>query len=416
MPEKHLTTLYALLSQPPLPDDLSAAFINYSHEDWEGILDLAGKHNLIPLLYARLKSLGLSHTIPTAILENMRQAMLTNATRNAIFLHEAKTLLDSLQKANIPVIGLKGVYLLENIYPDISTRTMNDLDLMLKKADIPEALTICQSLGYQPTTYFDINDPNLDIKHVPPLKKEPGPYLELHWTILEEDEPFTINAKSLWERAVPATIAGVDALALSPEDLILHLCLHLAYQHQLKLGLRGLYDVAAVLQHFKAQLNGAKMAAIAQEWGANRVLGLTLALAVDLLRGPIPSGIYEQLQQVTIEPWVQEEARRQLLDQGHPSSSMTPDLAKFANEKGAIKRIQMMLKRIFLPKGIMSRLYNVPPTTLRIYGCYFRRAWELLTHYRHVVRLALSKDATVLMSAQDELNNQHLLEWMQRGI
>ncbi len=55
--------------------------------------------------------------------------------------------------------------------------------------------------------------------------------VEVHWTLLKEDEPFTIDADALWERAVPARIANLDALALLLEDLVLHLCLHLAYQH-----------------------------------------------------------------------------------------------------------------------------------------------------------------------------------------
>jgi len=76
-----------------------------------------------------------------------------------------------------------------------------------------------------------LDDQNIDTKHVPPMQKEGGAMVEVHWTLLEEDEPFTIDADALWERTVPARIANLDALALSVEDLVLHLCLHLAYQH-----------------------------------------------------------------------------------------------------------------------------------------------------------------------------------------
>ena len=412
MAEKYLTALCTLLNRPPLPDDLRVVFMNYSQEDWEQFLDLAGKHNLIPLVFARLKSLGLSHTIPTAIIEKMRQAMLTNATRNAIFLHEAKTIIEALQEANIPVIGLKGLYLLENIYPDISTRTMNDLDLMVKKADIPVALSICQDLGYQPTTYFGINDPNLDIKHVPPLKKEPGPYLELHWTILEEDEPFTIDANGLWERTVTAKLAGVEALSLSPEDLILHLCLHLSYQHHFNIGLRGLYDIAAVLRHFEGQVDWQKLIAIAQAWGATRVLWLTLTLVDDIFTEKVPEEVISQIQPTPIDPLILEHSRVQLLSMGLGTQTITPDLAKFTQEGSFLERIKLIWRRIFLPKRTLARLYNVPPTSLRIYSCYFKRARDLFKQYRTSINSILAQDTATLTNVENQIINQRLRAWM----
>jgi len=415
MPEKYLANLCQLLSQQNDKNTLRDEFLNFSQVDWENLISLAEEYRLLPLTYTHLKKLGVSDRLPAAGREKMRQAVLTNATRNTLFLHEAKIVLETLKGAHIPVIGLKGVYLLDNIYPDISTRTMNDLDLMVKKRDIPAAISICQSLGYQPTTYFNIHDANLDIKHVPPLKKETGPYLELHWTILEEDEPFTIDAKGLWERALPAKIAGSDALTLSPEDLILHLCLHLAYQHHLSLGLRGLYDVTAVLHHFKGGLDGSKMAASAHTWGSTRVLGLSLTLAEDLLGAPIPLEVWDHLPPNTLEPWAVEEARLQLLDRGHPAVAMTPDLAKFAQEQGVFKRIQHIWKRIFLPKVTLARLYNVPPTSLRIYGCYVKRAWDLFTHYRSSMAHILERDEGVQATAEKEQATQRLRSWMGKG-
>jgi hypothetical protein len=66
--------------------------------------------------------------------------------------------------------------------------------------------------------------------------KKGAPIVELHWTILEEEEPFSIDVEAMWARSVPAEIAGVGVRGLSVEDLLLHLSLHLTYQHRLAGG------------------------------------------------------------------------------------------------------------------------------------------------------------------------------------
>ena len=413
MTEKHLTLLCQLLNDTQGNASERTQLQYLANAEWEQIINLAGQHGILPILYRRIKALDEPLNIPEAASQRLHTAYLTNATRNTLFLHEGGIIFKALKDAGIPAIGLKGLFLLENIYQDIGLRQMSDLDVMLHKTHIPQVFNILDALGYQPTTYFDIRNENFDIKHVPPLLKPQGPYyLELHWTILEEDEPFTIDAAGLWERALPAKIAGVDALALSPEDLVLHLSLHLAYQHHLKLGLRGLYDVAVTLRHFQEQLNWDKLVEIAHTLGATRVLRLTLTLAEELLGAPIPSEIWAQVRSETFEPWVIEEARRQLLNREHATAAITPDLAKFAQEGGIFTRIQHIWQRIFLPKVTLARLYNVPPTSLRIYACYFRRLGDLIKAYAPTVKRILKADKAVFEDVKKEQSNKDLKNWM----
>jgi hypothetical protein len=413
MTEKHLTLLCQLLNDTQGNSTARTQLQYLANAEWEQIINLAGQHGILPILYRRIKALDEPLDIPEAALQRLHTAYLTNATRNTLFLHEGGIIFKALKDAGIPVIGLKGLFLLENIYQDIGLRQMSDLDIMLHKTHIPQVFNILDVLGYQPTTYFDIRNENFDIKHVPPLLKPQGPYyVELHWTILEENEPFTIDATGLWERAMPASIASVDALALSPEDLVLHLCLHLAYQHHLKLGLRGVCDVAVTLWHFTGQLNWDKLVEIAHTWGATRVLWLTLTLAEDLLGAPIPSEIWAQVQSESFEPWVIEEAGRQLLNREHSKAAITPDLAKFAQEQGIIKRTRQMLSRVFLPKVTLARLYNVPPNSLRIYGCYFRRFGDLFRAYAPTVKRVFTSDVTIFEDVKKEQSTKKLKNWM----
>jgi len=263
-------------------EELKQEFNLLYQTDWENLLDASLWHGIKPLVYLRLKPLFWKATIPTSIQNDLRDACLHSARKNTLILHHAAKMLKALKAREIDVIGLKGIFLVENIYKNIAIRSFVDIDIMVRKVDLLTTISVLEELGYAMTTYFDFSDKNLDIKHVPPIINPDGLPVEIHWTILEEDEPFTINAESLWARAVPAKVAGVNALALSPEDLILHLCLHLAYQHSFNLGLRGLYDIAEVLRHFEGQVNWRALVLIAHDWGSERVTWLTLTLVREL--------------------------------------------------------------------------------------------------------------------------------------
>lgn len=410
--EDHLRHLFHLLSPQHTIDNLKAQADQLSGMEWETLVSTAERCGLLPLLHWRIQTLDQTCVVPDDLHKKLHRAFLINASRNTLFLHEAGNILASLKAASISAIGLKGLYLLENVFENVGMRFMSDLDILLHKEDIPSALSICQALGYQPTTYFDISQNNLDIKHVPPLEKENGPYLELHWTILEENEPFSIDAGGLWARANPVQIAGVNALALSPEDLVLHLCLHLGYQHNFKLGLRGLFDIAAVLHHFAGQVDWRKMIGIAQNWGAERVLRLTLGLVDEIFPTPLPPDAVSYLQQHPLEHWALEQATTQLLGSRRERLPMTPDLAEFAHEGGIFSRIRQIWRRVFLPKTTLARLYDVPPDSIRIYFCYFQRLFDLVHRYSRSVFRLLSHSADALAGVDQEQSLGRLRQWM----
>jgi len=200
------------------------------------------------------------------------------------------------------------------------------VDLLLRRADVDGGLALLRSLGYQLSTWYDPQDPNRDIKHLPPLIQEDAPVVELHWNILEEDAPFDIRIDDLWSRAQPVKVAGVDVLAPGMEDLILHLAIHASYQHGFRGGIRPLYDIAAVLQKWQGQVQWDQLALTAREWGTERVLWLTLSLVTEVTGAEVPTDFLRGLVAEAVDPLIIQDAR-ELLFASEEAATLTPDLA-----------------------------------------------------------------------------------------
>lgn len=379
---------------------------------WRGLVSEADRLDARPLLYLRLKSLGADRFCPEENCKALQQAYLSVAGRNTLNLHVSGQVLRALRDAGLNVITLKGMYLLENVYPDIGARSMNDLDILLRKEDLGKGLGVMRSLGYEAVTYFDVNDPNLDIKHIPPLTKLGRPAVELHWTLLEEDEPFQIDVKAIWQRAQPARVADVNVLSLSLEDLVAHLCLHFAYQHYLRLGLRGLYDIALILWEKGDTLDWDLLAGIARRWGAGRTIALTLALVSDVMEVELPAMAGSAFAEWPVPAEVLADAQAQLLGRQPHEDYLTPDLLGLTQVKGVIGKVRLGLRRLFLPRRILSRIYGVPPNSIRILGCYFSRLRDLWLHYGQTLRKIGNNDISLAPALEEAKVSESLHSWM----
>jgi len=385
---------------------------NFTDADWKALVDLSRGHRAAPILYDRLSALKDQVGIPESVVGELRQEYLLNAARNTIFFHEGEGILAKLNDSGIPVIVLKGLYLVEEIYQNAALRSMSDLDFLVRKSDIPRAIICLKELGYHANTYFNPEDENADLKHVPPFIKGEGLFIEIHWTILEENEPFDIDTAGLWERAQPAKILGFDVLSLSLEDLLLHLSIHFTYQHQMIYGLRGLHDIALVLERNNDRVNWRNLVVRANEWGCGRVISLTLNMLEEFLYLKVPDFVDSELTEQPLNEGILSQARVQLMKKGDFAVKVTPDLASLSEDVSALEKMKIIFSRIALPKRTMARLYNVEPGSLKLYLYYPVRFYQLVKQYAGSAWQILIKKQDAISSTSRVQSVIALKEWL----
>ena len=377
---------------------------------WSPILEAAAQHDLRLLLFNRLNNAPAGLT-PAWVLEQLQANYLAAAVRNTLMLHHAAEILNSLKSAGLEVIVLKGLYLVENVYANIALRTFGDIDLMVRRDSIADALKVMQHSGYSLSRWYDPAETNTDLKHLPPLEKPDAPTVEIHWTIVEETEPFCVEPQGLWQRAVTAIVAGVGVQALSLEDLLLHLSLHFTYQHRLQAGLRNLFDIAETLRCFGAQVDWQKLVQIAQEWGTERITWLTFRLLREVTGVEVPTEVLQALQPHDGDDLIVAEALAQLFSKVHVELAFTPDLANLP-AAGYGGKLRLVMQRIFIPRKVLAREYNVDPASLKIYGYYLVRLRDLWRRYARSGWGAMRGDEDALIAVNLRQANQQLHEWM----
>src|SRR5207245_416710 len=106
--------------------------------DWGYVLGIGRRHGVLPLLYWHLSKIW-PDAVPKAILKQLRDQFQQNTLHNLFLTGELLKLLNLFQTHGIRAITYKGPTLAMGAYGNLALRQFNDLDLLVRKNDIPKA-------------------------------------------------------------------------------------------------------------------------------------------------------------------------------------------------------------------------------------------------------------------------------------
>jgi hypothetical protein len=236
-----------------------------------------------PLLADQLQRLGYPG-VPPVVIAEIKKYMRSHCMRNLLLARELRHVLRELMTAGIPVIPLKGLALAEALYGDSTLRECADLDLLVPRAQVPDAVRLLETAGYRTEAPWEqwIAAPlHFEIELARPAAGLPYA-VDLHWGLLGGDPRYYSAVEECWAAARCATVLGVDAWAMSPEWELLFLALHAARSKWH--GLKWLVDIQEICWTWA--LDWQMVWVIAQRWGWGKILQLTIGACQPLWELP----------------------------------------------------------------------------------------------------------------------------------
>ena len=361
--------------------------------DWDLVVQQAVKHGVAPLLYQRLKGLGSSASVPGRVVERLRKVYLSTVAINMRVYDELTRVLGILKNDGIPVIVLKGAYLAERVYGNIGLRAMCDVDLLVRKQDLSTAQRRLMEAGYYPHN-----------NRLP---------LDIHWSIEHNIvPPLPIDEEGLWQRAQPASIAGVEVLVLSREDLLLHLCLHLSFHHLFGFaGVRTLYDIRETIRHYKTTMDWDELKGRAREWRAGKAINLALLLAKELVSAEVPDGVLTALTPDFSDSHKQW-AIQQMFNGTADGPSLSPLFCFLWRPVSVRKKAGYFFKFMFPPPEYVSERYETPHRSSGNYLSYLTRVKEHSGRYARATWKLLTRDEEFVGLVKRQNQNTAMREWL----
>jgi len=359
--------------------------------DWSYILNIAQKAKVAPLFYNCLQELGYADRLPAETKRKLQQIVHQNGLRNLLYYQELKNILISFKALEIETIVLKGAVLAEVIWQNVSLRHMWDIDLLVREKDLVGSEKKLLEMGYISSEPLHPKDWFKNNQHLPPFcNPRNGVITELHTDITTPKNRFLLMPET-WGRAWPIKLSGADTFMLCPDDLIIHLCIHLAYMDHMVGKLRNLTDIAKILEFYKTDFSWEWIVRRAYERDFVSYMYYPLFLAKEILNADIEEEILKDLhgksRLTNMEDKLLKGLIRRNILMGDGTSGFSPEQriqrvlsqTLLSNDRIILKMLRL-LKSIFIEVPAKSGWKSGPKPLFLLYPIYriFEISWKLI--------------------------------------
>lgn len=322
----------------------------------------AHEEGLSALLYYSIKNTGLSDSLPPEFVSGLARHYYNNASFNLFAQEKLNEVLAAFETAGIDTIVLKGLSLMDTVYPNIAVRPITDIDLLIEESDFPRAKNKLNELGYACEEYCREDFYNGEIA------------IDIHSSILNSvrvksrHKTCEIDNAELWRDSGSIALSGRKVRVLSPEDQLISLCLHLFYHHGLK-RLIWFVDICALLNAYENVFDWARFLDKCRRFRVKSPVYYCLIAAEIKIGIRVPREILEKL-----KPPAENILTRKILDLAiHKDISEKVRFYFILLSLEKLKDKLLYLFEIILPRPSVLRAVYLPGySLLRLYLFHFK--------------------------------------------
>jgi len=257
----------------------------YENVHWDEILTWSRSHKVEGIIYSALNKCNLISKIDSEEFKNLKISTFYTGARQLTNIINLSKIFNKFNEESIPVIALKGL-VIRNLYPQPEQRDMNDADILVHKGDLERVKKILIGMGYNHLEDHEAS-------HHMVLYHFTYPMIEVHWHIVKRDG-FSDNLEkfedNLWERAIKIKVGEAEVLSLCYEDLLLHLCMHMAaHIASSGFGLRQLCDLVLLVEKKGDEISWESFIEKSKKYGFKKFNIIIFSLCNKLFDMKIPS-------------------------------------------------------------------------------------------------------------------------------
>ena len=373
-----------------------------SSDAWAALVTEAERHGVGPLLHHRLgqvEGLGIDH----AAARRLRDVYTYSHLRSVAVNDRLGSLSTSAAVLGIPVIPLKGADLAIHVYAEPALRPMNDLDILVRRCDAERLRTAVLALDYREMRGVEEIDYSRH-HHLKPLTRLGEVQVEVHHALVPRDAPFDIDMSGLWERSILERAGGTQRRRLAPDDLLLHLCTHAAYNDQFRISLLSVCDIDSTVRRYADSLDWSRLVSTANADGRSRFVYASLRLAQELLATPVRADALDDLRHDVKDRDVVQAVGEFVLS----SAADVPDGVKALDGvEGVGSRLLVILRSTFPSRARLRHIYELDAGAKTVGLYYLLRPIDLLwRRSRNVIGILVRTASTRPAVAREHLRRR----------
>jgi hypothetical protein len=335
--------------------------------DWDSILRLAKRANLIGRLAEGMHHQGVMDELPMQVKTHLQSArVLTSHQRQAIA-WETRHIAQALKPIGVPLVLLKGAAYATANLSAARGRLFGDVDVLIPKNCINQAEAALMMHGWASGNGdpYDERYYRRWMHELPPMAhRKRGTVIDVHHNILPLTARNSPSADLLLNASVP--VPETDFRVLSPCDMVIHSATHLFHEGELQNGLRDLFDLDAMLNEFSERQPSFwhELTERAKVLGLTWPLHLALRYTKAILDTEVPESARESVGDMAaldpVSQWLLDAMYLRALKPDHPLCSNFPtNVARSAIYlRSHYLRMPIRLLAVHLGRKSVMRLFK----------------------------------------------------------
>lgn len=357
--------------------------------DWGFILQKISQSDIAPLAHHALSGLK-SNKIPGWLLENLDNSCAQTILKNLFIKKTLDDIVNLFSTQGIPLISLKGIFMWDVIYGDITFRNLSDIDILVKQADLAQAERLLHCNGYIKTRQH--------VGEISYLKDAPSvqePFkkilIEIHYA-LNLPAPLSIPPDFLWHKPIIKYSGGLRMMYPSLENSLIYAALH--FFHHFSEAFAGLpwprlkfiLDIHEIISRKQAEIDWGYILQFSKTYRARYALYLSLLFSKIYFNTPVPAAVIDKIKPSFIRRVILSIfAKTYIFIQDKTISSRHPKVLK------CIYYYSLFEKSYFAEKlsasiNNFAREYNLSPSCAKTYCLYILRAFSELFYPKNVYK------------------------------
>ena len=378
-------------------------FSRFSPDDWDAFIGAAIRHRLSCQVSEYLSSNpGIREMVPVDGRVRLDRAVRSQLQHNFSQYQRVRAILTACEKARIPILLFKGLWLVDNVYRDPKARLSGDIDLLIRPEHMPEFTRIARDIG------CIVPDGVTNLQALAPASNEYSlgcrnreTVLDIHWSVTHPISEARIDEQRIWSRAENTKVAGVSCLSFRLEDHLLYLCFHAALHHKfVYVGPRAFLDIAKFIESPPRPIDWDDFVDRARELSWARGVWLTLDLVHEMIGVSPPAFVLEKLRPRDIP---NPDLRGQFLDAIFLDQSallnqsrgnrLSLNIAHLIDAPWSDKS-RILFSRLFPPSAEIATHFGVATGSPRLRTYYAKRIISMMQRYGPALLQTLARNPT----------------------
>ncbi len=240
-----MSILVDVLKDPHKLDNLTVS-------QWDDLLRFSRFAKMMATVHSFTQRLSITETLPPEALVLMQGASVRMAYMQQKARFELQQIAQSFANTDAPIILLKGAAYIHANLPPATGRLLSDVDIMVPKANLPDIESRFLASGWKGDDKLSQYDEHYyrNWSHeIPPIRH---PFreveIDIHHNIAMPVSRIKVDAGKLFEKSVPVPNSRFHILC--PTDMVLHSACHLLFNDELRGGLRDIWDMKLLCEHY----------------------------------------------------------------------------------------------------------------------------------------------------------------------